>query len=54
MKDHCRVMVNELPLNSWLLLSEASAETGGGGDVESKTEASRKRTVSELTASRSN
>jgi hypothetical protein len=26
MKDHCRVTVNELPLKSWLLLSEASAE----------------------------
>lgn len=27
MKDHCRMMVNELPLDGELLLSEASTET---------------------------
>lgn len=39
MKDHCRVMVNELPLKSWLLLSEASAET----EREERREAQQKQ-----------
>lgn len=50
MKDHCRVKVNELPLDSQLLLRPLLRPRGG--NVRSKAEAARKKKfpLSELTA----